>query len=93
MESFYRDYRGRGFEILALSQDDDPQKVSRFLAENNYSFPVAMAPPEAGGFPVSKLPTSFIVDRSGRIRHKITGQVYYGRLEELVQPLLAESPR
>lgn len=90
MEAFYRDYRSRGFEIIALSQDDDPQEVRRFLAENGYHFPVAMAPSRVGGFGVSKLPTSFVIDRLGRIRHKITGQVHYARLEALVKPLLAE---
>jgi hypothetical protein len=33
---------------------------------------------------------SFIIDKQGVIRHKIDGQVYYGRLEDLVQPLLKE---
>jgi thiol-disulfide isomerase/thioredoxin len=90
MEAFYRDYRNRGFEIVALSQDDDPGVVRRFLAEQGYHFPAAMAPSAAGGFEVSRLPTSFVIGKDGRIRHKITGQVYYGRLEELIRPLLAE---
>lgn len=92
MESFYRDYRGRGFEILALSQDDAAEPVRRFLAKEGYHFPVAMA--EAGHAAVfggvSRLPTSFIIDRHGRVRHKISGQVHYARLESLVGPLLEE---
>ena len=32
MERFYRDYRERGFEILALSQDDAPDPVRQFMA-------------------------------------------------------------
>ena len=39
---------------------------------------------------VSRLPTSFIVDRDGRIRKRIVGQVHYARLEKLVVPLLKE---
>jgi hypothetical protein len=37
---------------------------------------------------VSTVPTSFIVDRQGVIRHKIAGQLYGGRLDDLVLPLL-----
>ena len=95
MEKFYRDYRGQGFEILALSQDDAPETVRRFMAKEGYLFPAAMAQPEQaaalGG--VSRLPTSFIIDKQGRVRHKISGQVHYARLESLVKPLLEEKVR
>jgi peroxiredoxin len=92
MERFHRDYRERGFEILALSQDEAPEPVRQFLAKEGYHFPVAMAEARHavafGG--VSRLPTSFLIDRQGRIRKKISGQVHYARLEDLVTPLLAE---
>ena len=92
MERFYRDFRAQGFEILALSQDDAPQPVHQFMAKEGYHFPVAMAEARhAAAFGgVSRLPTSFIVDKQGRVRHKISGQVHYARLEGLVKPLLAE---
>jgi thiol-disulfide isomerase/thioredoxin len=92
MERFYRDYRARGFEILALSQDDAPEPVRQLMAKEGYHFPVAMA--EAGHAAVfggvSRLPTSFLIDKQGQIRKKISGQVHYVRLEELATPLLAE---
>lgn len=92
MESFYQDFRAKGFEIVALSQDDDIGKVAAFISKEGYHFPVAMAPVEAsaafGG--VSRLPTSFVIDKQGRVRKKISGQVHYARLKDLVEPLLAE---
>ncbi|MBZ0106229.1 MAG: TlpA family protein disulfide reductase [Sulfuricella denitrificans] len=92
MEAFYADYRGRGFEILALSQDDDASAVMDFMTREGYHFPVAMADasigPALGG--VSRLPTSFVIDRSGVVRHRISGQVHYARLKGLIEPLLAE---
>ena len=92
MADFYQDYRGKGFEILALSQDDDPAKVTAFLAKEGYRFPVAMdnAAIDAAFGGVSRLPTSFLLDKKGRVRQKISGQVHYPRLESLVTPLLAE---
>lgn len=92
MEAFYRDYQGKGFEILALSSDDEEKAVREFLAKEGYTFPVAMGSAElsrAFGSP-NRLPTSFVIDRQGRIRHKVSGQVHYGRLKDLVEPLLKE---
>ncbi len=92
MEKFYRDYRGKGFEMVAFSIDDDPAKVRQFMAAEGYRFPVAMSSPQIsaafGG--VSLVPASFVIDKQGRIRKKVSGQVYYGRLEDLVAPLLKE---
>lgn len=92
MEQFWRDYRSQGFDILALSQDDTPVLAREFIEKEGYHFPVAMADADhaaaLGG--VSRLPTSFLIDRHGRVRHKISGQVHYDRLENLVKPLLAE---
>ena len=91
MQRFYQDYQGRGFEILAISIDDDPAKVADFMREEGYTFPAMMADAEfrqAFG-PISQVPMSMIIDRDGRLRHRIKGQVYYGRIEDLVAPLLA----
>ena len=92
MQRFYQDYKNKGVEVLALSQDDDVAKVRQFLREEGYSFPVAMDVPGSsaafGG--VTKLPTSFVIDKRGMVRKKISGQVHYARLEALVLPLLKE---
>lgn len=91
MEKFYRDYRDRGVELVALSEDDDPAKVREFLQQERYSFKVAMAGRAGTDFGgVDRLPTSFVIDKRGRIRNKVSGQVHYGRLEDLVVPLLEE---
>lgn len=90
MEAFYRDYRGKGFEIVALSQDDSVEVVVRFMSENGYTFPSAMSTPAvvSGLGEVSRLPTSFVIDKQGVVRHKISGQVHYARMQGLVEPLL-----
>lgn len=92
MEKFYADYKGRGFEILAVSIDDNPAKVVEFMREEGYHFPAAMSNPALDDVigKVSTVPTSFLIDKQGRVRKKISGQVHYARLEELVTPLLKE---
>lgn len=90
MQEFYKDYQSRGFEILAVSIDDTPEKLSAFTREHNLLFPVAVmlhSPPPSLG-PIGKIPTSFVIDRCGVVRKKISGQVHYARLKNLVTPLL-----
>jgi thiol-disulfide isomerase/thioredoxin len=93
MQAFYRDWQERGFEIVAFSLDEDRALADDYMRREGYTFP---APPadeytrSAFGI-VEQLPTSFLVDRQGVIRHRIEGQLHYGRLEELVGPLLTEN--
>jgi hypothetical protein len=91
MEAYYRVHGSRGFEIVAYSQDKTQQEVEAFMAQEGYTFPAPLAGPGVedafGG--VSRLPTSFVIDRQGRIRHKVIGQLHAGRLEDLISPLLA----
>ncbi|HCA27279.1 MAG TPA: hypothetical protein DEP05_06505 [Betaproteobacteria bacterium] len=91
IEKFYRDYRDKGFVVLAISTDESPETVRAFLRREGFAVPVAMdtvAIDRAFGG-VTRLPTSFVIDRQGRLRHKISGQVTYDRLRRLVTPLLA----
>ncbi len=89
MQAFYDDHRHCGFEIIAFSLDDDAT-VARFMREKGYTFPAPLAAPGVtaafGG--VERIPTSFVLDRQGRIRHRVSGQVHYARLKRLIAPLL-----
>ena len=90
IDAFWQDYRNKGFEVISISVDDPPDKIAAWMRDKGYAF--MAAPTNAsvvGAFGnVSSVPTSFIVDTEGRIRHKIAGQVHYPRLEKLVVPLL-----
>ncbi len=92
MQTFYRDWHDKGFEILALSIEDDPALVAQFMREQAYTFPAGLADAATqqafGG--IKKVPMSFIIDKKGIIRHEISGQVHYARLKDLVSPLLKE---
>lgn len=91
IEEFYRDYRAKGFVVLALSTDQSEEEVRAYLQKHPYDFPVAMSAGSSHLFgEVSRIPTSFIIDKQGVIRHKVSGQLYYGHIKELVEPLLAQ---
>jgi peroxiredoxin len=90
IRDYWQAHRSEGFEVLAVSVDDTPEKVAAYMKDKGYQFTAAaMDESVLNAFgEVSTVPTSFIVDRNGVIRHKIAGQVYGGRLDDLVLPLL-----
>ncbi len=92
IEEFWKDHREKGFEVLAVSVDDPPEKVAQYMKDHGHAFPAAPMDPSvyAAFGRADSIPTSFIVDADGVIRHKIAGQVHYPRLEKLVLPLLSQ---
>jgi cytochrome c biogenesis protein CcmG, thiol:disulfide interchange protein DsbE len=91
----YRDKKDQGFEIVALSTDHEGvEKVVNYVADRGVTFPVAMAPGAIvqnyrGG---NMIPTSILIDRHGRVRHRVTGIFAEPTLRLAVNKLLAESP-
>src|SRR5262245_2778714 len=70
-------YRDR-LQIIGISEDEDGvERVVRFAADHDMNYPIVMTSPELEGkFPgVGALPTSFIIDRDGRIVQKHVGML------------------
>jgi len=90
IDAFWQDTRGKGFEVVSISVDDSPEKIAAWMQEKGYAFNAAPtnASVAAAFGNVASVPTSFIVDSAGNIRHKVSGQLHYARLEKLVTPLL-----
>ena len=92
-EKVWRAHRDRGFTVLALSTDRGPHGVVReFVTERGLTFDVAMANREAlraldAG---NALPTSYVIDAEGRIRHTVIGIFARPALERAVVRLLDE---
>jgi thiol-disulfide isomerase/thioredoxin len=95
IDAFWKDYRSRGFEVVSISIDDPPEKIAAWMQDKGYAFMAAPtnASVAAAFGNVTSVPTSYILDADGHIRHRIAGQVHYPRLEKLVAPLLNPSPR
>jgi peroxiredoxin len=92
-ERVYRDRKDDGFTIVAVSTDRTGEGVVReFLDSRELTFPAAMATGrivrDYGG--VRALPTSFLIDREGRIRHEVRGIFAEPALRMSVDRLLAE---
>ncbi len=92
-ESVWRSRAGRGFTIVGIADDAAPSAAIRsFLRDRGIGYPVAMADGDvvrAFGSP-NVLPTSFLVDRAGRIRYTVRGIFAQPALALAVDRLLAE---
>lgn len=88
-------HRDAGLVVLGLSRDEGPDDpVRRFLAEREIDYPVAVVGRETerrfGG--LAGYPTSFLLDRAGKIRHQALGPLAMVSFEPAVRRLLAEAP-
>lgn len=88
---FNQSYKGRGFSVLGVSLDDDGWKaVKPYLAEKKIDYTVVV-----GNDAVSKsygdvesLPTTFIIDREGKIAFAHMGLVGKDTYEREIRSLL-----
>ena len=86
-ERVYEKYRDKGFVILAVNTD--PENLKDFLKEfdTKLSFPILLGNDKILDlYPVRGLPTSFLIDREGRIVKVRLG--IYRELEEDLKNLL-----
>jgi peroxiredoxin len=85
MERLYRELRATGLEVVAVSLDAAPGErddfgiaggdVAAFAAAHDLTFPILLDPDGVSRqrFGVQGLPTTFLIDRRGRIRDKVLG--------------------
>jgi peroxiredoxin len=71
LDGLRTEFAARGFEVLAVNVDRDPEQARRFLARLDVGYPSASDPegriPEQFG--IETMPTSFLIDRQGVIRY------------------------
>jgi cytochrome c biogenesis protein CcmG/thiol:disulfide interchange protein DsbE len=92
-QKVYQEYHDRGLVVLGLATDDgSPVPVSVYLVEHGITYPVAMSsiPTERMFGGINAIPTTFLIDRAGRVRYQVRGIFARPALDEAVKRLLAE---
>jgi peroxiredoxin len=95
MHALYQDYRSRGFEILAIASDvRGTDVVAPFAQEYGLTFPVLVDAQNVVGtrLLVQGIPTSYLLDRQGRIAGLEMGAKNWNspKFRQLLDGLLAE---
>lgn len=84
-------YADRGLVVVGLSLDQKGEAAVRpFAKRMKINYPLALATPEvitAFG-EIDAIPTTFLIDREGKIRHRKTGAMPAADYEKLVLSLL-----
>lgn len=91
---FYNAAKAKGLEIIGLSVDTlTPADLKQFVRKNKMTYPVAFASEKIirDFAPGAYIPTTFIMDKRGRIRHKQVGGVDRATLEKWFKDLSAEN--
>jgi cytochrome c-type biogenesis protein len=94
LNAMEREMKEQGLTIIGVSWDDTVEGVQEFRQEIPLDYTILMGGEEVqslfGGIP--SLPTTYIIDRDGRIRQKIIGARGRTVFEAAIKPLLDESP-
>lgn len=93
LELMHKRHEAQGFLVVGLAVDRvSTEAVAAFVRDREVTYPIAHVGAEAeqvfGG--VRGYPTSFLLDRTGKIRHTVLGPVAPLSLEPAVRRLLAE---
>ncbi|GIV60916.1 TlpA family protein disulfide reductase [Rhodocaloribacter litoris] len=90
--ALYNDLKGRGLMIVGVSLDEEGFEVVRpFAEEFDVTYPLVVddgAVAEAYGG-IYGLPTTFVLDREGKIRHRFIGLFPTGEMRPEIEKMLA----
>lgn len=95
METLWQKYKEQDFVIVAISIDEGSKKrVETFTKIFDLSFPVLLDPESKVNdlYKVSNMPTSFLIDRNGKVISRIVGSDDWVSEDaiELVEDLLSQ---
>lgn len=84
-------YAAKGVQVVGVALDSDPHQVPEFVSRYGIPYPILFP---AGDSPlassVESLPTSFLIDRAGRVARMYLGAVDERTLVRDIERLLSE---
>lgn len=99
IQKLYENYQSQGDEgevvVLGVAApgiggEGTKEEVAAFMSENGYTYPVLMD--ETGEisqrFGISAYPTTYMIDRQGRVYGYVSGMLSYENMEEIIRQTL-----
>ena len=92
LQAFYDRYKDDGFVLIAIDQEETREVVQPFVEEFDLTFPIwldidYLAQRE---FKTMSLPSSYVVDRNGRVKLMWIGSISKANLEQYVPDIILE---
>lgn len=87
----YKDYKGRDFEMIAVSIDRKQDVIRKFLKKTGYTVPVGWRfdPNEDDSFSkITKTPTTYFIGRDGKVAKLRVGRMSEAELRKTIEGLL-----
>ncbi len=85
MNRIYQRYKGQGLEMLGINFQEEPEQITEFLKQVKVEFPVLFDQDGsvAHQWNVFSMPTSFLVDRQGRVRYSVSRSIHWDLPESI----------
>jgi thiol-disulfide isomerase/thioredoxin len=95
LQQVYDDDKSRGVEFLGIDVKDDPASGRAFERAHGITYPSLDDPSNLlalrfAGMTPNATPTTVVLDRSGRIAARQSGEILYTQLRDLVAHVLSE---
>ncbi len=93
LAAMYRDLETQGFTVVGASWNDSVSDIQKFQQEIKVDYPILLDAESIGDKfgGIQSFPTTFIIDRTGRIRYKVSGPRNRATFEAAVKLLLNET--
>lgn len=92
LQTYYNTHKNQNFTIIAIEAGSSLAVVDKYVSENNLTLPIWLDPTEKAtvAFNNPALPSSYLIDSTGTVRHMWTGSINIDILEKYVSPYLEE---
>jgi peroxiredoxin len=93
IQKMHEELAVKGLAVLGLDVGEDADTVANFAKEQSYTFPLLLdaEPQVTCRYFVQVYPTTYVIDRAGRIAFRDMGSADYAGLQDAVQNALSNN--
>ncbi len=93
LQDYFTKHQNEGFTIVAIEDGDPTADVIAFVNEYGLTFSIWLDPTYQAtdhAFKTQNLPSSYLIDRTGKVRLAWVGAINKGNLEKYITPIIKE---
>jgi DsbE subfamily thiol:disulfide oxidoreductase len=92
LESVWREFSGRGVQVIGVDHGDDRGDAQTFLRQHGLRYPMAFDPKGsvAASYGALGIPTTYVISAQGRIAYRFLGRATTHDLTRIVEQVLSQ---